>query len=426
MARLSRVILVSRIDVSRGGKGCSQTGVIFQILPHPLVMKLSIVFSVLMLGTGGARAADLAENLVANPSFEAGNTGWGVFVPPESLDQAPRFDVVKTGAREGGFAARLSSTGVTRFAVAPRGLIVVKEGERYRMAAWYRVEPGAVVQAGLPGVVLRANFNGMPGNTTTVSNLLIGPGSVVSSAIGRDLAVKKLAEEWTKIEAVIEIPTGVQRLGLNFFMWGLSGTLWADEFEVERVDAKTPTTPLRRPVFVQTNKSSGQLPLTTPLAAGAERLLKLPNAGFESGLTDWDNGGDDNLSRSTPEAAMRGDAGLRVEDEDKEKGSSLQSAYLPAAAGRTYRANFWARMVSGDGIAVYLRFFDAERVLLNSYESGKENLLAVPSGQASFRQFTLEAVAPPGTAVVAVWIHSYTKNVVIADFDDLSVLESQR
>jgi hypothetical protein len=165
-------------------------------------------------------------------------------------------------------------------------------------------------------------------------------------------------------------------------------------------------------------------PVFFSAAVWAGESLDLPNPGFEEELSSWTVSSQDNgMSQVSPEAARNGAAGLRVDDQNSEFGSSLFSSALPATAGQKYAVRFWARNVSGEGLAVYLIFFDAQNRYLNKQELGNENLLMIPRDSLEWEQFSVEGVAPDGAATVKVWIHSFTKNQVVAEVDDLTVVE---
>ncbi|MBN8215641.1 MAG: hypothetical protein J0L75_03325 [Spirochaetes bacterium] len=151
----------------------------------------------------------------------------------------------------------------------------------------------------------------------------------------------------------------------------------------------------------------------------ADTSLPLPNPGFESGLSGWDNAGDNGMSLASPSAKESGAVGLRVTDASDRSGSSLTSAKFPAKPGATYRARCRARIVSGSGIAVYLFYLDAAGKLLNS---GK-NLKELSSSTPGWQDVECAATAPAGSASVAVNIHSYGKAIVTADFDSFSLVE---
>jgi hypothetical protein len=129
------------------------------------------------------------------------------------------------------------------------------------------------------------------------------------------------------------------------------------------------------------------------------------------------------MSRSTPEAASRGDAGLRVEDTDPVRGSSLRSALFPVSAGQAFRVKFTARSVSGDGIAVYLAYSDQAKRAINLGSREGEHRLMIAPGLTEFTPQTFVSKAPAGAAFVQIWIHSFTSALVVADFDDFELIE---
>ena len=375
------------------------------------------------LGLSGSIVAS-AQNLVANPGFEAGESDWSIFVPPESKLEDCTFTIKDVSARAGRSAARLAAASPMRFAIGTRNSYAVLPSERYRIAAWYRVEPGSTVNVGTPGFLLRANFY-TDLNQPAGNNLHLGPGGL-SKRTGREIGITSLPEKWTRLEAVIEIPEDVTRLGINCFAWILQGAVWVDDVLVERVNDNTPLTAFATmpAAGFAAMPLAAALPPAQPLKPGEEKPMNLKNIGFESGITEWDTTNDAGMSRSTPEATFRGESGLRVEDADEESGSSLHSAYLGAAPGRNYQLRFWARAVESEGVAVYLRFYDTNQRLLTSAELANENLFVIPGATTRFRQFTHEAVAPEGTAAVRVWIHSFNKAMATADFDEISLFES--
>jgi hypothetical protein len=139
---------------------------------------------------------------------------------------------------------------------------------------------------------------------------------------------------------------------------------------------------------------------------------ELPDGGFETGLGAWDTSDDNGMSVASGSAAHGGAQGLRVSDTSTSLGSSLDSSLFPAQPGWTYQVRYWARQTSGSGIAVYLQFFDANQQQLAS------PLKQLPA-EPEWREYTLRADAPAGTAFVRVRLHSYTAAQVTADFDDL-------
>ncbi|RRJ96100.1 endopolygalacturonase [Opitutaceae bacterium TAV4] len=148
-------------------------------------------------------------------------------------------------------------------------------------------------------------------------------------------------------------------------------------------------------------------------------FLPLPNPGFESGLIDWIVNEDKApMSTAHPDAARTGERGLRVIDESEKEGSSVATRRLPVEPGRAYRLAVHARIVSGGGMAVYLRFFDAKGKHLNPWPKATDNA-AIQS--PNWREYTVTAAPPEGAIVLDAWIHSYGGSKVVADFDDVSI-----
>jgi len=147
----------------------------------------------------------------------------------------------------------------------------------------------------------------------------------------------------------------------------------------------------------------------------------LVNGDFEHALDGWDSAKDNGMSLVSPEAAHNGGFGLRVTDDDPDKGSSLASERFPANPGQVYEARFWARIMSGKDTLVYIQFFDNKNKQLTTKESGKQIQIRVIGGQ--WREYTGRGVAPEGTASTRVWIHTINNGKAIADFDDFTFCE---
>lgn len=158
-------------------------------------------------------------------------------------------------------------------------------------------------------------------------------------------------------------------------------------------------------------------------ASAAEKILPVPNAGFEDKLTGWNAAGDNGMSAVVPEAAHGGKLGLRVTDASNKLGSSLATPRFPATPGKTYEVRFQGRSVQGEGIAVYLRFFDAKGDYLNTPERKNQINVPVRRADTAWKAFSKQGVAPAGAVQVEVWIHSFTANQVTADFDDIVLVE---
>ncbi|MDP0496091.1 MAG: BNR-4 repeat-containing protein [Verrucomicrobiota bacterium JB024] len=169
--------------------------------------------------------------------------------------------------------------------------------------------------------------------------------------------------------------------------------------------------------------------LSLPLSGVAQEtsLTPLPNAGFENGLEGWTRPtSDQGMSTVTSGAAHSGTAGLRVADASTQGGSELVSTLVPAAAGQTYRLKFWGRITSGNGMAVFLVFYNASRQPLNAQKYGNEIVTTLESRFPEWKPYEMEGIAPEGTAYVGVRVHSIVAKEVVAELDDFSLEQVDR
>ena len=167
------------------------------------------------------------------------------------------------------------------------------------------------------------------------------------------------------------------------------------------------------------------LPMLAAAPTTQERNL-LPNGGFEQGMSGWTLGNDYDMSKLLPDAAHSGTRGLRVKDEDTERGSSLSSQKFPTQPGKTYVVRFFARRLAEGSISVYIRFFDRAGKPLNSQALKNENSTGVKKGEEaeSWREYTSDpAIAPENAASVQVHIHSANSQTGTVDFDDFVFIE---
>lgn len=155
----------------------------------------------------------------------------------------------------------------------------------------------------------------------------------------------------------------------------------------------------------------------------ADTVIPVPNSGFEQKGEGWKADQDNGMSAFIPEAAHTGKLGLRVTDASATLGSSLFSPRFPAAAGKTYEARFYGRNLKGAGIAVYLKFYDATGKLLNTPELKNQINVPVRRTDTEWKQFSVAGVAPATATQVEIWVHSFTKNEVTADFDDFVLVQ---
>ena len=86
-----------------------------------------------------------------------------------------------------------------------------------------------------------------------------------------------------------------------------------------------------------------------------------------------------------------------------------------------------ARVLSGSGLGLYLKFFDEKGALLNvtnpkghispagRIDGGKEG------GKEGWQPFSFSSSVPEGASVVRIWIHSFNASRIEAELDDLAL-----
>ena len=235
-------------------------------------LKLSLLLVLSCL----AIPAVAADSVLTNGGFENGIAGWGIWVPDESKASNCRFDVVGDNPHSGVNCARLQSDDYGRFSVGCP-TIPVQAGERYHVSVWVRADPAALVREKAPGFVIRLYLG--QGNTDAAGgHLFIGPGNRVSRNTPADPVAETLPTTWTRIDAVVEIPAGVDMMGPGLFSWWTKGILFADDFSIEKVDASTALTPLwQKPPGSSAMSAPASPAETAPIIVTDEELLATLN-----------------------------------------------------------------------------------------------------------------------------------------------------
>ncbi len=206
---------------------------------RPSVLFPICAFALVVSAIAIATAA--ADSLVSNGGFEDGVTGWSLFVPGESEGRNCRFDVVSDNPHSGTGCLRLQSDNFARFAVSSKP-IPVQSGEHYHVSAWVRADPAVQVRLNTPGFAIRLNLRRGTANADG-GPLYIVNGNRVAHDTPPD-SDGPLAVQWTEVEAVVEIPSGVDEMAPDLFAWAIMGTIFVDDLSIEKVDASTAVTPM--------------------------------------------------------------------------------------------------------------------------------------------------------------------------------------
>jgi hypothetical protein len=192
-------------------------------------------------------AADDDVNLISNPGFEEGDLASSYYlgVAGDSKDMNCRFSIDTKTVHSGKQSAIMQADDFARCSIGPKiPCHPLSGGERYRVGVWVKPAPDFQAQPGTPGVVLRMNpTSGFP-PVAAASMIFVNLDNTVSTGIAPPMAMKPLSSDWTHLEAVIEIPAGIDSMGPVLFMWKAKGSLYVDDFTFDKVDASTPLTPV--------------------------------------------------------------------------------------------------------------------------------------------------------------------------------------
>ncbi|MHC4503545.1 MAG: hypothetical protein ACYTFI_09590 [Planctomycetota bacterium] len=202
------------------------------------------------------------------------------------------------------------------------------------------------------------------------------------------------------------------------------------EFEVRaeeiKEDVRTRTLPtrigidLKRPV-ARAKVALKVAPAEFPGAGKGEGLLR--NGGFELGSWGW-SVPKPGMGSLSGERAASGETSLRILDADGSKGSSVSSARSRVEKGGTFELRGRVFPVSGSGLGVYVKIFDANGKMLNETNARGHISDVVSLGGSSKRwePFGKRFAAPEGTAFLQVWIHSYNAALVEAFLDEIEIV----
>jgi len=157
------------------------------------------------------------------------------------------------------------------------------------------------------------------------------------------------------------------------------------------------------------------------LAAGDDENL-LVNGDFALGTFAWSLPAN-SQGEVSGELAAIGERSLRITDEDDRLGSNVASAPMAADGAGRWLLRGQAHHVSGSGIGMYMRYYDADGNRLNEAdERGWISPVGSLEGEVgAWQPFELEFETPEGTTSMDLWIHSYSSARVVAYLDDLRI-----
>jgi hypothetical protein len=206
-----------------------------------------VLFSVFHLSSPALRADDGA-NLIHNPGFEdppGASAAYSLFIPPDSTSANCRFTIVASDTFHAGKQAALMQTDdFARFALGPQATYPVVAGDLYRIGVWVKAGADFQVQPDSPGVALRLNFTATAPAPAATNFTFVYLNKTVSQAGPPDFGPLSVnppdLSQWTHLEAVVKVPAGVDSLRPELFFWKAKGSLYVDDFNLQKVDPATP------------------------------------------------------------------------------------------------------------------------------------------------------------------------------------------
>lgn len=197
-----------------------------------------------------ACAALSADTMVKldNPGFEDGfNTGWSLWVAPDSLANNCHQELCSENPHSGVACLKLSTDQISRFCIGRKETFTVQAAERYRISVWVR--GNAEFAPDSPGFLIRVRLQSQetPGAGAGSIDLLHIDlnGKVTRNAVpATGIAIPA---QWTRVSSVIEIPTGTTKMDIGIFFWNATGSIYLDDFSLEKVDASTPLSEMTPP-----------------------------------------------------------------------------------------------------------------------------------------------------------------------------------
>jgi hypothetical protein len=161
--------------------------------------------------------------------------------------------------------------------------------------------------------------------------------------------------------------------------------------------------------------------LATALAAApAEVAMPVLNGDFEAGAAHWTLGGTPPMGTISEEQAAGGTHCLKVVDETDKMGSDIRGERFAMPGAGVYELRGQYRGVSGSGLGMYLRLYDAAGTILNEEDS---HIIGLGGADKAWRKFVGLVYAPEGTAAAEIWVHSYMAAIVSGYLDDLALVK---
>ncbi|MCE0497254.1 MAG: heparinase II/III family protein [Methylacidiphilales bacterium] len=216
---------------------------------NPFIIFGSVILFAFHLSSPGLRAEDGA-NLIPNPGFEDApdaSASYFLFTSPDSQADNCRFTISTDTFHSGKQSALMQADDFARFCLSPQGSFPVAAGDCYRVGVWVKAGADFQMQPDSPGVVIRLNMTAGTPPVGSGSDFIYLDNTVSQGQPPYSSPLPASASaptEWTHIEAVVQVPAGVDSVVPTLFFWKAKGSLYVDDFSFQKVDPTTPVTPM--------------------------------------------------------------------------------------------------------------------------------------------------------------------------------------
>jgi hypothetical protein len=229
-------------------------------MKYPFLLLLTFPFVVF----GPRASADTsppATSVIPNGSFEDGLANWSPFIPGDSQDKNCRFTISQDSPHYGASCGLMQADNFARFGLAPAN-IPIQPGGRYRIGVWLRGGPDLQLQSGTAGILIRLSFYQKKRNSSAGPLFLALNNELTRE--GPDTDPSPIPKQWTRVEAVVDAPADADNVGPVLFFWYAKGSLYVDDFTIEKVDASVPVTPFAPPKLPPLTKAQALLASLNP------------------------------------------------------------------------------------------------------------------------------------------------------------------
>ncbi len=179
-----------------------------------------------------------AQNIVRDPGFEEGDTGWNLpYVPNDSQDKGCSFSISAEEPHSGKSCGMLESTDNGRIAISPKGMpMAVEAGQKYRLVAWVRAGKDFEAQSGQPGLLIRVDMLQSRDALEIVTIDWQGHAKAMQPSESlTGFATEPVPKTWTKVESTFTVPENTETMRAGLFLWKATGQLFVDDFVIEPV-----------------------------------------------------------------------------------------------------------------------------------------------------------------------------------------------